>query len=111
MEAARKVQEEATAAIIAASIPNHIHVRENDENDDLMMNGESMYQICRSSLPDQQSNTKSINFFFLSLLSTRRRSGNEQLDGNSETRRGSRNGRVEEKRPARTAQGKRFVLI
>lgn len=41
MEAARKVQEEATAAIIAASIPNHIHVRENDENDDLMMNGES----------------------------------------------------------------------
>lgn len=40
VEAARKVQEEATAAIIAASIPNHIHLRDdNDENDDLMMNG------------------------------------------------------------------------
>lgn len=49
VEAARKVQEEATAAIIAASIPNHIHVRENDENDDLMMNGESMYQALCSN--------------------------------------------------------------
>lgn len=51
VEAARKVQEEATAAIIAASIPNHIHVRENDENDDLMMNGADLETNSSTEIP------------------------------------------------------------
>lgn len=54
VEAARKVQEEATAAIIAASIPNNIHVRENDdneENDDLMMNGADLETSSSTDIP------------------------------------------------------------
>ena len=91
MEAARKVQEEATAAIIAASIPNHIHVRENDENDDLMMNGESMYSQAGGRSLQQTSVSSEIqrNPLIFSLLSSRRRSGDEQFDGNTETRRRS----------------------
>lgn len=36
---------------MAVSIPNHIHVRENDENDDLMMNGADLETNSSTEIP------------------------------------------------------------